>query len=227
MSRDLESLVRIVREEVRAEGPDGGGFTDLFIEDAINEAISGIAEFFPIKDTVELESEEHKNEYELETDFEIENIYYVFYGNSRLTPIDINQYHQIRTKDEGKVSYWTYWGGKLFLTGEIEAEKPIILWITRAPKKLKDKGDTPEVPYYCDKAIKQYAVSACFRESRDYERANFHYGIYRNELQSIVGRAVPQEGRGTSPMIDDSYFPPVNAGHTVRRTDENPGGRVY
>ena len=225
MKRDLESLVRLVREEVRAEGPDGGGISDLFIEEAINEAIKDLAEYFPVKDKIEITTEKDNNEYEVTNDKPVENILYVFYDGEKLDSINLNKYHELSTKTEGKVSHWTYWGGKLFLRGEVEEGKTLELWITRAPTTLKERGDEPELPYYTDKAIKQYAVSACYREIRDYERANFHYSIYVNQFESIINRSVPQETRGESLMIDDSYFPPINADHHVRRSDTNPGGR--
>jgi len=225
MRRDLETLVRLIREEVRIEGPDGGGVSDLFIEEAVNEAIKDLAEFFPVKDVMEIESEAGKNGYDLdEEDVKIENIIYVLYDGNILDSIPINKYMNLKNVDEGQVDTWSYWGGKLFLRGEVEQGKTIELWVTRAPKTLKNRKDEPEVPYYCDKAIKQYAVSACYREIRDYERANFHYSIYQNQFESIVNRGVPQETRGEGLAIDDSYFPALNGDYFVKRSDTNPGG---
>ena len=229
MRRDLESLVRLVREEVRIEGPDGGGISDLFVEEAINDAIGKLAEHYSIKDRIQHTTEEDKNKYHiLDEGMEIEKILFITYDGKRLEGISTDTYLDMIESDVGPVRYWLLWGNEIVLTGEVEGGKELDIWITRPPKPLKDRGDEPELPYYTDIAIKQYAVSACHREMKDYERANYHYTIFKNELEHLLRRGVPQGQRNYKQRINDEYFPAVQwrrGGY--RRTDEDPGGRGY
>lgn len=227
MRRDLESLVRKIREELRAEGPDGAGFSDFFIGEQINSAIGDLAEFFHLRDTVEISTEEGQNQYRLD-DFVsqgtiIENIVKVTYGGKELPGILIEEYANKLTKTEGEVRGWFLWGNSIFLIGEVKVTS-LCLWITRAPKPMRNKGDVPEVPYYADNAIINYVIAACYRESRDFDRAQFYFNIFLRDKNMLQARTIPQGHRGVTTKMRDSYWGPEGA-RQVRRTDINPGGR--
>ncbi len=224
--RDLESLVKRIREELRAEGADAGGFTDFSIEEAINSAIGDLSEFFPVKDTLLITTELDTNEYSLiDEDITIENIIYIKYNGAQIEGMPIEKYFAIDDPTTGPVKKWAIWGNSLFLAGEVAADKLLELWVTRAPKPLRDRGDTPETPFYVDEAITQYAISACYRESRDYDRADYHFRIYRSKKNSLVNRGIPQGQRAFQVTMTDDYWGPVSDLDGVAKSDTNPGGR--
>lgn len=227
MRRDLESLVRKIREELRAEGPDGAGFSDFFIEEQINLAIGDLAAIFPIRDSIEVTTTTGQNVYELKdlipAGAVIENIIKVTYNSKEIKGKTLDEFASIVDKTTGDVSGWFLWGTTLTLIGKIE-EYPLLLWITRAPKPLANKGDIPETPYYADNAISNYVIAACYRESRDYERASFHFNIFQRDRTLLMTRGIPQQQRDHGLRVRDSYWS-VEGPTSIRRTDTNPGGR--
>ena len=230
MRRDLESLIREVREELRAPGPDGGGYGDFLLTTAINRAQSDLAEVFTIRDKLNFTTEEDKSTYDIKDlfeDIEIENILRVIYEGNQLTFIDLDRLEGIYDLDSGVVRYWNLWGSKLTLVGDLEPDKTVELYVTRAPKALKEPGDTPELPYYADEAIVCYAISVMYRESRDYDRANYYYQIFMRKKDDIMRRTSPQGQKDKQPRMRDSYWPAVSERRGFTKTsDTNPGGRV-
>ena len=223
MRRDIETLMRRIREELRAEGPDGAGYSDFLIMDAMNSAIEDIGEVFPIRDTLDIESVEFTNNYSIHQ-YAILDILSVEYDGRLLRHIELKEYLNKTINNEGDVREWLLWGSALILTGEIEDEKNIKVWFTRTPKKIEAKGDIPETPSYVDEAIVAYALSVCYRESKDYQRADYHYGIYLRQKDNVLRRSVPQGQRANMPMMTDSYWGPVGSPERFRKTDTNPGG---
>ena len=227
MSRDLESLVRVIREELRAEGVDGAGYSDFFIEEKLNTAQQELAGVFTIRDTLTFTTIVGVGTYDLLTvvDAAIENIMSVFYDELKLSYMSFEDYLHINDPAEGSVNRWTLWGNSLMLTGEVEADKTVELFVTRAPKALRERGDVSELPVYADEAIIQYVLSACYRLSRDYDRANYHYGTFRMLRSDLSNRGTPQVQREKQNMMKDSYWSPVNERGWASRSDTNPGGR--
>lgn len=221
--RNVETLMRRVREELRAEGPDGAGYSDFLIIDAMGSAVEDLGEVFPIRDFVEITSVAETNTYEVDVDDFIDIIRVEYDGNP-LKSISIDAYIGKVIKDEGSVNEWLLWGNQVILVGEVEADKTIKMWVTRTPKKLKEKGDVPETPDFADEAIIAYAISVCYREMKDYGRADYHYGIYINQKNSILRRAVPQKQRDLRPRMRGSYWGPVRGTSASVRSDTNPGG---
>jgi len=52
MKRTLAALRRRIREELRAEGPDGAGYSSFIIGEHINSAIQVLSSMYPIRDEV-------------------------------------------------------------------------------------------------------------------------------------------------------------------------------
>ena len=65
MRRNIETIMRRVREELRAEGPDGAGYSDFIIIDAINSALDDLSGVFTIRDEMEFTTETGVNTYDL------------------------------------------------------------------------------------------------------------------------------------------------------------------
>lgn len=225
MRRNIESLIKRVREELRAEGPDGAGFSDFLIMDAMNSAMEDMGGVFPIRDTVTFNTEADKYTYDSEINFDnLLVIGKVEYDGKLLTNLSLNDYLKLTEKTEGEVNRWVMWGNAITLIGEVEADKVVKLWLTRSPAKITDKGDTPELPAYADEAIIAYALSVCYRESKDYDRADYHYGIYLRQKDSVLRRAIPQGHRAKMTVMNDSYWGSFHPVKSSVRTDTNPGG---
>lgn len=222
--RDVELLLKRVREELRAEGPDAGGYSDWVILDAMNSAIEDLGGVFPVRDVTTITTELATNEYTLEVD-NLLNILKVEYDGRPITNMDLSDYLEKTVKDEGDVNYWVLWGNKVILLGAVEDAKVVQLWITRTPNLLAERGDTPETPAFADEAIIAYAVSTCYRESKDYDRANYHYSIYLRQKDSIVRRSIPQGQRTAQTKMSNSYWGTFKGTNIIHRSDENPGGR--
>jgi len=225
-SRNLENLVRTVREELRAEGPDGGGYSDFFIENAINNALADLADIYDIRDTAVITTAEGQNSYDLGEllDHNFENIIRVDYDGRQLNFISLDEYMGMAVKDEGAVRYCLLWGTNFIITGEVEEDKELTLWYNRSPKLLDSKDEEPETPFYLDEAIVQYAVSACYREANNYDRANYHFRIYLNQKTKGAKRASPQGQRQRTPKVSDSYWGPFRGRFLSQKSDTNPGG---
>lgn len=225
--RNVELLIRRVREELRADGPDGAGYSDFIIMDAINSALDDLSGIFTIRDQVEFTTEEGVIKYDLEEvlGIEVVDIIRVDYDGTRIPGKQIDPFMDTLLLGEGKVREWFLWGKQLTLVGKVEAGKTIKLWITRPPKRLRLAGDTPETPSYADEAIIAYAISVCYRESKDYDRANFHYSVYVGQKGDLLRKAVPQMQKDSLPVMRDSYAGPFRQRRGFVRTDRNPGGR--
>jgi len=249
--RNLEELARQVKDEARAYGAQGiEHYSFDFIRTAINNALDTLAGIFTIRDevsfktkAVEIEEEEEneeepkeigKNEYKLSEILEenypeitVENIISVTYDGKQLNMINPERFLKDPIPDEGSVRSFFLWGEKFYLIGEVEPDKEVRLWVTRAPKHLVNDDDVPEVPYYAEEALVHYAISSCYRESRDYERANYHFGIYDRKKQDVIKRANPQGHRTNNARVKDDYFPAFGRERGLPKTDTNPGGRSY
>ncbi len=235
MSRNLDTLVRRVREELRAEGPDGAGISDFLVKVAINNALADLSEIFTIRDHVEFDVEEEEDEpkrdYNLRSvvgdGVELENIIRVTYGDRSLKYMTLDEFLEIDDITDGELRAWTLWGNKIFFIGALEEDyEKFSMYISRGPQQLTGPDDIPETPYYADEAIVQYAISAAYRESRDYDRANYHYRLYLLSKESLLRRAVPQTQRERQPHMRDSYWGVVEEKSGISRSDTNPGGRV-
>ncbi len=229
MERNADTLLRRVREELRAEGPDGAGYSDFIILDAINFALTDLASIFTIRDNIQFECYQGENIYDLSNELkqsgiEIFNIIRVEYGGKKIAGKQIDFYLEKDILTEGPVKEWFLWGNKLILIGQVEDEN-INLWITRAPKRLNLRDDVPEIPSYADEALVAYAVSVCYRESKDYDRANYHYSIYIAQRDDILRKAIPQKQKSSFSVMKDSYMKPFHSARRVGRSDTNPGGR--
>jgi len=246
--RTVDDLVRRVREELRAEGADGAGYSDFIIIDAMNNAVDDLSGLFSVRDYVEFHTEEGVNTYDLseieDFDGEIYNIIKVEYDGKPIKSVHIDHFSNMDT-ESGEVRGYLLWGTKITLIGEVRlpkyteeeieqytlAEGPpgykLSLWITRSPKLMPyDKKDqSPELPRYVDEAIVVYALNVCYRESNDFDRANFYYGLYSNKKSEVMKRAIPQVDRDSRTQTRDEYAPPMRGVHSFRRTDYNPGGR--
>ncbi len=226
MGRDLESIVKRIREELRAEGADGAGYSDFFIEDSINKAMYDLAELFTIKDIVTITTTaEDKYVLKDETSVTVEDILRVLYDGRRISGISIDTYFALSAPDEGSVENWTLWGDTIILVGEVEAGKELELYVTRAPNPMVEQGDAPETPYYADEAIAQFAIAACYRESKDYDRASTHFAIYQHQKDIVRRRSTPQGQKDFRVTMRDSYWGPIRDSSGSSRSDTNPGGR--
>lgn len=237
MDRNLETIIARVREEIRAEGADGAGISDFLLESAVNSALADLSEIFTIRAHIEFDIEEDENgepkrAYSLRdvtgTETELENIIRVTYGDRVLDYISLDEYLAIDKNDEGELRSYTLWGNKMFLVGgfDLEYYEKVGMYIVRGPSRLQSKDDVPETPYYADEAIMHFAIAAAYRETRDYDRANYHYGIYLRNKDSLLKRAVPQMQREKQPHMRDSYWGVTEERTGISRTsDTNPGGR--
>lgn len=226
MNRTLATMRRRIREELRAEGPDGSGYSDFFIDHVINAAQDDLAENFSTRDILTFDTTVGQNSYNLNSVFSDLRLCYIVrieFNGKKVNGIQPDAYLNIETKQEGPVSKWFLWGDTLYFVGEVD-EVEVVLWVVRAPVRLIDDTDVPELPYYTDEAIIQSAIAACYRESRDYERANFHFGIYRSLKSSLLRRGTPQGQRDHAPAMQDEYFGPVTDRSGIMRSDSNPGG---
>ena len=224
MARNVETLRRRIKEELRAEGPDEAGYSDFMILQGINSAIQDLAEVFPINDVEKITTEEEKKEYDLS-----DNIYKidkVQYDGRMLEYMQTRDYVDYKLdEDVGPVNRWTLYGKKLILIGKVEDDKEISLWVSRSPKRLESKDDVPEVPDYADEAIVAYAMSICCREGRSFDRADYYYTIFLNQKQEILRRTVPGQGQSDrKPRARDDYWPAFRPSRRVRTSDTNPGG---
>jgi hypothetical protein len=227
MNTTLDALIARVREELRAEGPDGGGFSNFLIMSAINGALDDLAGIFTIRDVKSFQTTAGVNDYNLTdmiTDCTIEDIIRVAYDNTPIRGVQIDNYLNTAVPTEGEVRGWLLWGNRLILLGEVEDNKEVTLWITRSPKHLRLPADQPETPRYANEALVQYAISACYREARDYDRANYHYSIYLQYRESLRDRSISQGQRDHLPVMGDSYWGPVCDLDGTARSDTNPGG---
>lgn len=223
MRRNIEQLLKRIREELRAEGPDGSGFSDFLLMDAMNSAIEDLGEVFPVRDTETITTEADTNTYSLAVDNIIE-IIKVVYNGTVLQNIPIKEYLALTVNDEGDVDRWTLWGTDITFIGEVEADKTATIWMTRNPNKLFDKNDIPETPSFADEGIIAYALSVAYREAKDYQRADYHYGIYLRQKDAILKRSVPQGHRDNITKMSDNYWGKFQASRTTTRSDTNPGG---
>ena len=225
----VSDLKEEVRNELRADGPQGlSYYNNDTILAGFNNAVKELAGIFTIRDTFIFDSVAEENEYSVsdETDglMIIDNITKVSYDNRVLTLLTNEEYYGVTDKSDGEVTNYFVWGDTLILIGDVAEAKEIKLWVTRAPNKLVNDTDVPEVPYYAEEALVQYGVSTCYRESRDYDRANFHYRVYATKRDELVRRGSPQGQRDRAPQMRDSYWGAVGSGHGCRRSDTNPGG---
>ena len=225
--RNIEQLLKRIREELRAEGPDGAGYSDFLIIDAMNSALEDLSEVYPIRDTVSFVTTSSlgvvQSTYNL-PDTTILNIIKVEYDGTMLTLLPMKDYLEKTTTNEGSVTEWVMWGDSITLIGEVETAKTVTLWVTRTPAKLESKNDIPETPSYADEGIISFALSVCYRESRDYDRANYHYGIFLKQKDNLLRRATPQGQRDANAMMGDSYWAPFRQSRSTVTSDTNPGG---
>ncbi len=241
MGRDLESIVKRVRDEIRSEGADGAGISDFLLESAINNALADLSEIYTIRDHVTFDITEENDEavriYNLNTvvgDVSLENIIRVTYGDTPLSYMTLDEFLEIDDPTDGEIRGWTLWGNKIFFVGDFDPDEEegsnvyekVNMYIVRGPTRLKDKGDIPETPYYADEAIIHFAITAAYRETNDYDRANYHYGLYLRNKDSLLKRAVPQIQREKQAHMRDSYWGVLEEKSGISRSDTNPGGRV-
>lgn len=226
MRRNVETIMRRVREELRAEGPDGAGYSDFIILDAINSALDDLSGVYTIRDEMEFVTAEGVNTYDLleVLPSEIVDIIRVEYDGVKTRGRQIDQFIEATVTTEGAVREWLLWGKKFTLVGQVDDGKTVKLWVTRPPKRMVDKNSIPETPGYADEAIIAYAVSVCYRESKDYDRANFHYSVYLGQKNDLIKRAIPQAQKDVMPKMRDSYAGPFRSSTRFIRTDKNPGG---
>jgi len=224
LRRDIQSLVRVVREELRAEGADGAGYSDFFIANAINQAMGELSGIYPIRDNIVITTEEGVNEYSIVEDAVIDDVLRVIYDGAKLDGMVLDDYLEVVDKTEGYVRGWLLWGKEIRLVGKVEGNKRLDLWVTRAPNPMIELTDTPETPYYADAAIVQYTIASCYRESKEYERASFHHNIFLHKKAELLQRGVPQGQKGSRVYAKSGYFPPVGTRGRYRRSDTNPGG---
>ena len=224
MDRTLENLIKRVREELRAEGESGGGYSDFSIKEHLNAAINELSGIYAVRDVIEITAQEGVNTY---TQFDcpvLEKIIKVEYDGRTLTAVDVDYFSGMTGKDEGQVDKYFFWGKALTLIGEVEEAKAIKMWITRIPNTLADNKDVSELPAYTDEAVINYAIAGCCRESRDYDRAQLYYNMYLHKRNELLRRGVPQRQRDLPTKMRDTYWPPVGRSTAGRKSDTNPGG---
>lgn len=230
----LQILRRLIREELRAEGADGAGYSDFFIDQQVNACLRDLSELFTIRDSFSFTATLATNSYSIATKAaaaslgaDVENVLGVDYDGSPILYIDFNAYREIDDKTTGDVEKYTIWGDNLILIGAVTA-LVVKIWVTRGPKTVKVDADTPETPYYADEAIAEFVVAACYRESKDYERASFHWAVFQNKRQSVARRATPQGQRDQMPAMKADYWGPVSWSDGLARSkqtsDTDPGG---
>lgn len=214
MRRTLGHIRRRIREELRAEGPDGAGYSDFFIDSNIRSALDALASIYTIRDEVTFTAQVGVNEYDLNSKIDpevVENIVQVEYKDKIIPFYPMHEVDPVK-KEEGDTVYgWVIWGSTLILLGEVEAVD-VILRITRAPFPPIEDDDDIEMPYYADEAIVQFVIAACYRESKDYDAASLHYTIYLRAREEVRTRAIPQ-GRATGQLaVRSEYWLPERGG---------------
>ena len=319
--RTLEEFRLRIREELRAEGVGGGGYSDNFIRDALNSAQQDLAALFTFRDIATFDTTETAEEWTLDlggaaggtyelgiennmvelafdataaqiesaledvfgddnvtvavaadfgitftnavresgfqadfsdlvgavdpaltqtqeylaydydlptvvTTMVIENILRITYDGKPLAGIPLDAFLAKTAWKEGSVDQWVLWGSTLTLIGRVVENVEVRLWVTRAPTDLENDPDESELPYYAQEAMIQYAISACYRESRDYERAGYHLSLYQREYADVRSRAISQGQRDHLPTMRDSYGGPISQRDGIARSDTNPGGRT-
>lgn len=228
LRRDIESLVRLVREEMRAEGPDGAGLSDFFIAQAINHALGELAEVYPIRDRIEFVTEEDQNDYnlsDLTTDNTIiENILRVTYNGTKLQGIALDDFLDLDNPTDGEVKNWLLWGTSLRLVGEVTDGNRVELWINRSPRPLDKPKDEPETPYYADPAIIFHVAAACYRETKEFDRANYYHSLFQQKKTELLRRGVPQGQRDFLAGGRKAYYGPIRSRVSLGNHFDNPGG---
>jgi len=223
---NLQQLINLIREELQAEGPGGGGYSDEFIRQQINNVQAALAEYFPIRDMVTFTATKETNEYTLDSlidSITIENIIRVEYNGNLISYISIDDYLAKTTTTDGVVLAWTLWGTKFILVGEVEAVT-VKLWVNRLPANLVVNTDTIELPVTTVPAITAYVCAACNRESRNSERAGYYFNIYLAEKNNLIRRGTPQGHKAGAYRMRDSYWESETAHSVTRKSDTNPGG---
>jgi len=224
--RTVEYLIKRVREELRAEGADGAGYSDFIILDGLNTALDDLSSIFVIRDVDTITSVADQHDYDLLDllGMEVFEIIRITYDGNLMKGKSIDHYLKKDIKNEGPVRSWFLWGTQLTLIGEVEADKEVKIWLNRGPKFLQGKDDIPDTPRYADEALIAYAMSICYRESKDYERANYHYRIFGHQKNALLQRAVPQLQRDFQTQMRDSYQGPHRGSKRFFWTDTNPRG---
>lgn len=225
MDRTLEFFIKRVREELRAEGADAAGYSDFIIISGINASMIDLSEVFPVQDEYSLTTSDGVNAYEVDYD-DFYNIIKVDYDDTVLESIPVKEYLDTSDKTSGDVTKYTLWGKSFILLGNVEVDKTVNMWITRPPTRVEERGDIPEIPSYADEAIIAYALSVCYRESRNFDKANYYYGLYVAQKSNVLRRGVPQRQKEYLPKMGDSYWGAFRPSRSTIRTDTNPGGVV-
>lgn len=210
MGQPLEKLLRRTREELRALGSDGGGYTDFFITENINAAIATLSEVYSIRDTIEIITTA-VNEYPLPATINIENIIRAKYDGNELDNITLEEYFNTADPLAGSVTKWLWWKERIILLGAIATGKILELWVTRNANKLIEKHDKLELPSSTEQALVQYALSACYRSSKNYDRANHHFQLFLWEKNDLLGRGVSQNQRKISLKVQEVYSQPLKS----------------
>ena len=206
MEITADLIMKRVREELRAEGPDGVGYSDFIIRNGVNAAIADLAEVYPVRDIVTFETQEDVNEYDL-SDKKIYKINKVEYDNRAITYMDLDKYlNDQAILSEGNVASWVLYGNKFILVGKPENTKQVKLWVTRSPEMLERIDSKFELPDYTLEAVVAYAMSICYRESRNFSQADYYYRVFLNQKDALLRRAVPQGQRDTQPKMKDNYW---------------------
>ena len=205
-SRTIEDLMKRIREELRAEGPDGVGYSDFIILNGINAGIADLAEVYPVRDTVSFETDKDVNEYDL-SDKGIYKVDKVEYDSKAINCMDLKHYLDNQSVlTTGNVTSWVLYGKKFILVGDVENEKTVKLWVSRAPALLDQIDSVFELPDYTLEAVVAYAMSICYRESRNFAQADYYYRVFMNQKDMLLRRAVPQGQRDVQPKMRDDYW---------------------
>lgn len=225
MRRNIESLIKRIREELRAEGPDGAGYSDFFIIEELNAALNELSGIYSIRVKTPITTQVNVNEYIVPDFGTIENIFRVTYDNLLLENISMADYLDKNTTAEGNVTCWLLWGDKIILNGAVLGDKTLELWHSRAPLPLTSVEQEPEIPQYADTALCQYVIASCYRESRDYDRASTHHRIFLNKKNDLLRRGIPQTQREQWSAVRARYSQPFRGNvKQQQRSDTNPGG---
>jgi len=222
--RTAEHLIKRVREELRAEGPQGGGYSDFIILDALNTALDDLSDIFTIRDTVTFDTVADQNSYDIADVLGVEvfELLRVSYDGKviRGKPIDVLLNKAV--EDEGPVREWFLWGHELTFAGKVEADKEVKMWVNRGPKFISEFKQVPDTPRYADEALISYALSVCYRESKDFERAFQYYRIYNNRKAELLSRSVPQMQRDFTSQMRDDYASPFRGSRRFFYKDYDP-----
>lgn len=225
MPRTLADIRRRVREELRAEGPDGGGYSDFFLDQQINSAIGVLSGIYPIRDTFTFTTTEGQNEYDLDVvvgdDMDVDKIVRLTYDGFDVPASNFRDHFATYIRS-GVVRGWTLWGRKITFHGDVEEGTEVKIWVTRMPKRVSDPEDEPELPPHADEAIVHFVIAACYRESRDYDRATQHYRNFLHHEERLRSRDIPQGQRNVPTMMSSFYSPPLTGlGGRPRSTPED------